>query len=265
MQTALPILMYHHVSPNPGLVTVSPDVFKAQIEDLAKKGWRSIGTQEVESFFAGNPLPPKSLLITFDDGYLDNFVHAHPVLAEYGMKAVNFLVTSWVKDGPIRQGIHETPNHRECKRRISDGDSDSVIVRWSEVEAMQAAGTFEFHAHTHTHTRWDQQGINIPNCCDALSEDLANCQLILRAKLGGLSRHLCWPQGYYQAEYIEVAKAAGFSHLYTTQARVNTIDGDSSHIGRFAVRDKRGAWLSKRSEIYSRPQLGKIYNWLKGL
>ena len=93
MQTALPILMYHHVSPNSGLVTVSPDTFKAQIKVLAKEGWHTIGTEQLESFYAGEHLPKKSLMITFDDGYLDNWTYAFPILQKLSVKATVYLVT----------------------------------------------------------------------------------------------------------------------------------------------------------------------------
>jgi peptidoglycan/xylan/chitin deacetylase (PgdA/CDA1 family) len=265
---ALPVLTYHHVSPNTGLVTISPEVFRSQIEHLANNSWKTIKTHHLEAFYAGHPLPPKSLLITFDDGYLDNFMHAHPVLEAYGMNAVNFIVTGWINDGPVRsvrEGGQECPNHNECKRRISTGDSDSVIVRWSEIEVMQAAGTFEFHAHTHTHTRWDQQIPDSAARCDALASDLAQLQATFRERLGTTSRHLCWPQGYFQQEYLPVAREAGFHYLYTTQPTVNALSGDTEHIGRINVRDKTNAWVTQRACVYGSTVLGKTYNWLKGL
>ena len=55
--TALPILMYHHVSPNPGLVTVSPAAFRAQMESLAGAGWRTAGLDEAARFFRGEAVP----------------------------------------------------------------------------------------------------------------------------------------------------------------------------------------------------------------
>ena len=262
---ALPVLMYHHVSPNPGLVTLSPEVFRNQIEHLARSGWQSITTVQLEAFYAGQPLPPKSLLITFDDGYLDNFVHAHPVLEAYGMNAVMFLVTGWIKDGEVRTGTPECPDHNECKRRIAAGDSNSVIVRWSEIDAMLAAGTFEFHAHTHTHTRWDQQMSDYGARCDALVADLAQCQAVLREKLGAPSRHLCWPQGYFQEDYLFVAREAGFHYIYTTHPHVNALSGDAEHIGRINVRDKADTWVTRRAWLYGSTVLGKTYNHLKGL
>ena len=155
--------MYHHVSPAPGLVTVSPATFRAQMSWLARHGYRSVGADDLAAFLEGQALPAKSVMITFDDGYLDNWVHAHPVLAELGLSATLFVVTGWLGDGPVRPyaGQRETPpacpDHRTCMERIRADAADEVMLRWSEVEAMRAAGTFEFHSHTHTHTRWDKQ------------------------------------------------------------------------------------------------------------
>lgn len=260
---ALPILMYHHVSPAPGLVTVSPTTFRAQMAALADAGWRSAGLVEVEAFFAGQALPPKTCVISFDDGYLDNFVHAHPVLCEFGLRAVLFIVTGWLGDGPVRSGTPATPNHRDCKRLIAEGAADQVILRWSEAEAMAAAGSFEFHSHTHSHTRWDKSIADLPTRREALAQDLATSKATLQSRLGLTSRHLCWPQGYYDADYQSVAQAAGFDHLYTTEPRVNR-PGSTDRIGRIVTKEKPGPWVRRRAELYASPTLGGLYNWLKG-
>lgn len=260
---ALPILMYHHVSRAPGLVTISPETFRAHIAALAAAGWRSVGLDEVERFLAGERLPARSCVISFDDGYLDNWLHAHPILAGYGMKAVLFVVTGWIGDGPPRTAEAMTPDHRECKRRIASGDADSVIVRWSEVDAMRAAGTFEFHSHTHSHVRFDQTISDRDARRQALATDLAASRDTLQQRLGIASRHLCWPQGYYDDDYMAVARATGFDHLYTTENRINTADASPLTIGRFVTKERDGRWLASRTDIYSRPWLGRLYRKLQ--
>ncbi|MDE2584820.1 MAG: polysaccharide deacetylase family protein, partial [Betaproteobacteria bacterium] len=209
--SALPVLMYHHVTPQPGLVTVSPQTFRSHMAWLASHGYRGVGTEALADFLAGRPLPPKSVVITFDDGYLDNYVYAHPVLAEFGLKAVLFLVTGWLGEGPVRpclgQGrpLPETPNHRQCMDRVSAGASDEVMLRWSEVAHMAAAGTFEFHSHTHTHTRWDKLENDPMVRRQRLGQDLQQSREALVNHLGQCSSHLCWPQGYYDDAYVQVA------------------------------------------------------------
>ncbi|KOQ17861.1 hypothetical protein ABW36_30395, partial [Achromobacter xylosoxidans] len=158
----VPVLMYHHVTPAGGMIAATPEVFEAQIARLARAGYQSLSTDQFAAYLAGAPAPERSVLITFDDGYLNNWVHAHPVLARHGMRAVLFTITGWIGDGPARphagQGLPlpATPDHDACKKLIAAGRGDEAMLRWSEIEAMRAAGTFEFHSHTHTHTRWDK-------------------------------------------------------------------------------------------------------------
>jgi hypothetical protein len=104
MNTALavPVLMYHHVSPAAGAVTVSPVHFADQMAMLAREGYTTLSARAFSEYLAGKPVPAKSVVLTFDDGYLDNWVHAHPVLAEHGFTALGFLVSGWVNSGPVR-------------------------------------------------------------------------------------------------------------------------------------------------------------------
>jgi peptidoglycan/xylan/chitin deacetylase (PgdA/CDA1 family) len=260
---ALPILMYHHVSPNPGLVTVSPATFRGQMEALAVAGWRTAGLDAVARFFRGEKLPAKTCIVTFDDGYLDNQVHAAPVLADCGFNAVIFAVTGWLGEGAARDGDQETPDHRECKRRIAAGDADSVVLRWSEAERLQAAGIFEFHSHTHTHIRWDKTLADPKQRDDALASDLAESRRLLETRLGVVSRHLCWPQGYYDEQYVATAKGMGFDHLYTTEQTMNLAQSAVDRIGRFVTKEKSGNWLLRRTRLYATPWLGGLYAALR--
>lgn len=263
---SVPVLMYHHVSPSPGLVTITPEHFVEQMRALSDAGYRTLGASEFAAHLAGEPVPDKSVVLTFDDGYLDNWVYAHPVLKDFSFKALLFVVTDWIKDGPRRAfcgetsgALPDTPEHNVCKKMIAEGAPDDVIVRWSEVEAMTAAGTFEFHSHTHTHTRWDG------TCADpgakrlALAGDLAASRKVFEDRLGKASDHLCWPQGYFDADYLAVAADAGYRHLYTTVPGANGAGDDPGHIHRIVVKDKGAAWLKTRLWIYRHPTLARWY------
>lgn len=266
---ALPILMYHHVSPNPGLVTVSPDNFAAQMAWLAQNGWQGITCEALEQYLQGAPLPAKSVLITFDDGYLDNYVHAHPVLARYGLHAVLFGVTGWFGEGMARPvsgeaNVPETPSHKQCHALVDAGKTDAVMLRWSELAIMQTAGTFELHSHTHTHRRWDKQCNTPSEKRTSLAHDLTESQRTLRERLGQCSTHLCWPQGYFDADYLAVAQACGFKHLYTTAPGTVTPHSTATRLPRIVVKDKGADWLASRLRLYASPTLSRLYGWLRG-
>lgn len=265
---ALPVFMYHHVSPAPGLVTMTPENFRAQMRWLAEHGYRTIGCDDLARFLAGVALPAKSVMLTFDDGYLDNYVHAHPVLAEFGLHAVLFVITGRIGDGAARGCAGEgapppTPSHRDCATAVAAGRADDVMLRWSEIERMRAAGTFEFHSHSHTHTRWDRNEADPATRHAKLGEDLALSRAVLQEKLGGVSSHLCWPQGYHDAGYRATARAAGFSHLYTVSRGTCQPQTSSEEIPRIAVKDQGSFWLGSRAWLYGRPGLSRLYDRLR--
>ncbi len=264
----VPVLMYHHVSPSEGAITASPENFENHLDWLRRHGYRALTTDEFAGHLAGQPVPDKSVLITFDDGYLDNWVYAFPLLKKYGYKAVVFLVTSWVKDGPVRPvwgqaGVPETPDHHECERRIEQGESDSVILRWSEIHAMVESGVFEFHSHTHTHTRWDKSA-QASQKNTLMAQELAQSRACLLQNMGSVSEHFCWPQGYFDEEYIRLAQEAGFKYLYTTHAfGQNRAGTDPAHIYRFAVRNTSGASVGRRIQVAAHPIIGPMFNRFK--
>lgn len=266
---AVPVLMYHHVSPVPGLVTISPENFRAQMRWLAGHGYTTIGCDDLARFIGGEPLPEKSVVISFDDGYLDNWVHAHPIMAEQGLHGVIFLITGWIGDGPARPhagmaNAPATPAHRACMEAAQAGHTDEVMLRWSEVLAMREAGTFEFHSHTHTHTRWDLAESD-PAARDAkLAMDLEQSRGALRERLGAATPHLCWPQGYHDDAYVATALAQGFTMLYTTLPGTNTTSGKATHLRRIVVKGDAD-WLGGRLWIYRHPGLAAAYLTLRGI
>src|ERR1700733_7268411 len=135
---SIPVLMYHHVSQSGDSLTVSPENFESQISWLARNGFFTLTADEFARFLHGSTMPRKSVLLTFDDGYLDNYVHAHSILLRYGLNAVMFLVTDRVHDGVIRtiDALRAEPahTHQACERLVHNGRADEVTVRWSEVE-----------------------------------------------------------------------------------------------------------------------------------
>lgn len=293
----VPVLMYHHVTPAGGMICTTPDLFDDQMAGLARAGYTSLTAQAFADFLAGGDAPEKSVLITFDDGYLNNWVYAHPILKRHGMNAVLFAVTGWIGEGPCRPFLgadatistgvtvssgatastdviastHEAstqlpfcPDHAQCKRTIAAGDADSVMARWSELAAMQTAGTFEVFSHTHTHTRWDLTCAKAREKRTRIDDELVRSRKLLKERLGVEGPHLCWPQGYFDADYLAAASAAGFTHLYTTDPwGQNRPFNDPGHIYRFAVRNKGADWLLKRLWLTAHPVLGPIYHRFK--
>jgi len=261
--------MYHHVNTRAGLVTISPDNFSAQMAWLAHHEYHTASCVDLERFLDGEPLPARSVMLTFDDGYLDNYVFAFPILRKYRLRAVVFAVTDWLGDGAVRPlagevGQPELLNHRECIERIGAGHPDPVVMRWSEAERTRADGAFEFQSHTASHTRWDKKGTNPFTKASSLADDLARSRKALQERLAIQGTHLCWPQGYFDADYLTVAGEQGFRYLYTTQPGTVTAQTEANRLPRIVAKDKGAAWLSSRLSLYGSPRLAKWYGLLKG-
>ncbi len=271
MTVAVPVLMYHHVCPSPGLVTVSPDIFEQHMAYLARHGYRALAADEFLEFLQGRrALTGRNVLITFDDGYLDNYVYAYPILKRYGLRATVFAITGQVGDGAARAhadagtALPVTPDHRGCKVAVAEGRADDVMLRWSEIEAMEASRTVEVHSHTHTHQRWDRLYADEKERLAAVHADLAASRATLQAHLGKASRHLCWPWGYFGPGYRETAQRLGFVAQYATAKAINTPGIDLHQIGRVVAKARAGTWLGMRLAIYRRPWLGRLYLRLRG-
>ncbi|EAA0892417.1 polysaccharide deacetylase family protein [Salmonella enterica] len=257
--------MYHHVGHKPGLVTLSPGTFRAQMAWLAASGWKTLSSAEVELFYLGGRFPRKSVMLTFDDGWLDNWLQVFPVLKEFNLRVHIFLITGLVGDGPVRQSTDREYSHRECEQEIAQGRADNVMLRWSEVAAMRESGLVEFHVHTHTHTRWDRVCDTHSEQYARVMEDILTSRTCLKAKTGFCSTHLCWPEGYYSMEYVRLARDLGFCYLYTTERRMNTPGNGPFRIGRISTKEREDtAWLKRRLFCYTTPFFSSLLALHKG-
>ena len=102
----LPILMYHHVGAVPpsadGLrqgLTVSTEAFSRQMDYLDQAGYSPISQADFfKALYYGDPLPPNPVLLTFDDGYMDNYQQVAPILSLHNFTATFYIITGKVGD-----------------------------------------------------------------------------------------------------------------------------------------------------------------------
>jgi peptidoglycan/xylan/chitin deacetylase (PgdA/CDA1 family) len=88
-----PILMYHNIDQKEDMLSVSPQDFKRHLEFLKRHGYNVIGLGELADLTAGlKKVPPKTVVITFDDGRENNFTNAYPLLKKYNMPATIFVI-----------------------------------------------------------------------------------------------------------------------------------------------------------------------------
>ncbi|BCX80037.1 polysaccharide deacetylase family protein [Campylobacter sp. 19-13652] len=252
---SVPVLMYHHVLPQSGFITSSVMEFEAQMRYLANNGYHTLSADEFLAYKKGElKVGKKSVLITFDDGWRDNYVYAFPVLKKYGLRATIFLVTGWIEAASEQVGAEFIPAPHSKAKAMASQNPGALFLNWDEVGKMREAG-IDFHSHTHGHS--DAYFGTL-----SLEQELAMCRQTLKRRLGFDDTHLCWPRGKYDKAAINAAKQAGYEILYTTKRGINRANGELEAIKRIGAKgDER--WLAKTLAIYSNDILGGIYSLLK--
>ncbi|MBO9542510.1 polysaccharide deacetylase family protein [bacterium] len=92
----VPVLMYHRIHEEPDVLNISPERFAAQMR-LLRECFSPISLSElVAHLHWGRPLPPDAVVVTFDDGYRDNYTHAFPILKAYDIPATFFVTTGMI-------------------------------------------------------------------------------------------------------------------------------------------------------------------------
>jgi len=143
----IPVLLYHSISDDNSKMSVSPEKFEQQLIQLKKAGYKSISLAELKSCFDKNIFPTKRVMITFDDGFLDNYEIARPLLKQYGFGAVFFIAGKYIDStadfctndidrvkkmmsedqlGDLSGNNLEVANHFFSHKILSDMDSDEI-------------------------------------------------------------------------------------------------------------------------------------------
>ncbi|MFQ5441395.1 MAG: polysaccharide deacetylase family protein [Thermodesulfobacteriota bacterium] len=264
----LPVLMYHHVNPNKGdMITVTPEVFSSHLEFIKDAGYKTLSLDELRGYIDGEYDPGgKAVVITFDDGYLDNFYYAFPLIKAYGVKAALFIATAWVDkasgEGADKAALQEeykkaAPTHAASKAIIEEGAFSRVIMDWDMVKEMALSGLVEFGSHTVTHAGCD----NISK--EEVQAELRDSKKRIETELERPCRYLCWPRGRFNGGSVAAAKGLGYRGVFTTERGVVKKGSDPFAIKRIAVKD--GArWFQKRVRIYTNPLMADFYLKIKG-
>jgi peptidoglycan/xylan/chitin deacetylase (PgdA/CDA1 family) len=275
---SLPVFMYHHINWHLGdLVTLTPEDFENHLRVLSEKGVQPLFLNEAVEYLRGEKgLSRPAVALTFDDGHLDNWVYAFPLLKKYRVKATIFVITSWMTEGEKRNhwqgedGVHSLPaipTHKESKKRAASGDF-SVGLRWEEAQAMEASGFVDIQSHTHWHRDYflmDRKVLRLnPEKKDLLVEDLARSKELIQKRLGKKCNFLSWPWGKYDPEAVALAKKLGYEAMVTTEKGVNFPGSSEMAIKRIVAKSGDVTWFSKRLKIYSHRTIGQIYSRVAG-
>lgn len=161
---SLPVLMYHYINNWTGSITVVPELFEEQCAHLMRHGYRGISLDEAEGYLLdGREIPDKSVLFTFDDGFLDNYVYAWPILEKYGHKGVIFAVANKVGNGQVRTSARDLADGRAERSELPRVDQPFVthelgyqtrrdlFINWAEARLMEESGGMRIIPHSLNH------------------------------------------------------------------------------------------------------------------
>jgi peptidoglycan/xylan/chitin deacetylase (PgdA/CDA1 family) len=178
----VPILLYHHVAPSDGSdrFTVSPDDFEDQMQMLFELGYETITpSQLVASIQCSNPIPEKSVLITFDDGHADVYQYAFPIMEQHGFFGAMYVVAN---------------------RTQAPG-----FLSVDQLREMIESG-WEIGSHTITHP--DLAELSTQD----LHEELKNSRLTLEDLLEVEIVSLAYPFGSFSPQVAREAVKAGYTN-----------------------------------------------------
>ena len=185
-QVRIPILTYHFIGNNPDPkdlardnLSVAPDKFEDQMKFLSESGYHTITFDTLYAVLGGNAsLPEKGVILTFDDGYIDFYINAFPILKKYNLHAVAFIPTGLIGTG--------------------------YYMNWDQIKEIDAIGLVSFQAHSISH----------PNLT-SLNDEQLNFQLteskhILEQNLGKPVNTFAYPYGISDERVWQAARQAGY-------------------------------------------------------
>ena len=212
------ILMYHMVtepsSPGETRYACPPSRFESHMRTLSKKGYRLVSLTDVECCLSGaREMPPAAVAVTLDDGYVDNFTEAFPIIRQYDVPATVFLAVAAMG---------------RTNSWISDGSRRRAMLDWTQVRAMQADGV-RFGSHTLTHPRLTELDRG------AAEHEIRGAKALLEDHLGERANWFAYPYGDLKEETLTLVREAGHTLACTTRSGFNHSDTEPLLLRRIEV------------------------------
>lgn len=178
------VLNYHKIANEHKSLSVTLDDFEQHMKWLQEYGYTCITPGQLYDFVAnGAELPEKPVLITFDDGYKDNYTNAFPIMKKYGMKGTIFVVTGFL-------GVYDN------------------YLTWEQAKELLDAG-FNIESHTYSHKSMTEASD------EDISKELVKSRQTIKEKLGIDSDFMAYPTGTYNLHIAELVKEAGYKGAFT--------------------------------------------------
>lgn len=211
----MPVLMYHSVNSNSkksGDYVVTPQALENDLKYLHQAGYTTVVMSDIIAYVQdGTPLPAKPVMITFDDGYYNNYLNAFPLLQKYGMRAVISII------------VGETDKYSE----IDENRENYSHLTWGMVNEMIQSGFIEIQNHTYSlhHTTGSRRGIcknrseSTEQYFEAVGGDLKQAQDRIEEMTGWRPTTFAYPFGSYSKDSQLLLEEVGFTASLGVEGR----------------------------------------------
>ena len=197
----VPILCYHQFANGRSTdrMIMPRDLFVAQMEYLKNNDYNVITLADLENFLkASKPIPPRSVVITVDDGFRSAYDIAFPILKTYGFKATFFIYTDFIGGGRS--------------------------LTWAAINEMRASGVIDIQSHSKSHASFspdDGETEQSPAYATRLRTEIEPPQTMLERQLGAPVRRLAYPYGDTSRLAVRLLGERNFSLAVTVERGAN--------------------------------------------
>jgi peptidoglycan/xylan/chitin deacetylase (PgdA/CDA1 family) len=197
------IVYYHRIDDEPHRSCVRPTAFAEQMAHLRREGFQVLPLSSVRRHLDEHaPFPERSVVVTLDDGFADNYTRALPVLVREEIPATVFLTAGYLGQG-------ELPVLRDR--------SGIPPLTWEQASEMAERGV-ELGAHTLTHP-------SLPELDAAdLRREIVGSRDLIAERTGRRPTSFCYPRGHFDTRVKEAVREAGFTIACTTMPGCVTPD-----------------------------------------
>ena len=219
-QVYVPIIMYHQVRYNNlGKNTISPYEFESDLKYLAANDYQTITmTQLIDYVYEGKELPPKPIILSFDDGYYSTYKFVYPLLKKYDMKIVLSIIGKSTDDFT----------------REKDNNLNYAHSTWDQITEMQESGFVEIQNHSYNMHRncngrygcGQMANETLSNYEKTIAEDVLKLQEEVQYHTKEVPNTFTYPFGKYNDNAEMILKDLGFKATLTVDYGINVIRRD---------------------------------------
>ena len=209
-QYVVPIVMYHSVIPGAdpnNRLAVTPQAFERQMRFLKAFGYNVVSLEKIAELIKNKKkIPPRTVALTFDDGYKNIYTYAFPVLKKYRLPATAFIIVKEV------------------------GRPQNDRLSWDEIKEMRASGIFDIGSHC----LGPEPLVNLKSEQE-LRNEIFDSKRILEEKLGSGVSTFSYPEGRFNQQIRQLVIDAGYKLAVATSPGRKFPDNDAFALKRLRI------------------------------